>query len=92
MTVIVINEESHGFLGVAKDYKSAVEYLYQMNWLNEEFELSEYNFQKKTWDCPTISEKLGPNWLDIICSWTITEFNDYFEGMFTFWEEEVWEG
>jgi len=91
MTVIVMNEENHGFLGVAKDYKSAIKYLCQMDWLGEEFELCEYNSQKKNWEYSTILDKLGPNWFDIICSWTVTEFNEYFEGVFAFWEEEVWE-
>ena len=89
MKVIIMNEENHGFLGVAKDYKSAVRSLCQMEWLDENFELCEYSFQKKSWEYFTILDKLGPNWLDIICSCTITEFNDYFDGMFTLWEEEV---
>ena len=33
MEVIVIREENHGFIGVAKDYKAAVEWLIEDGWM-----------------------------------------------------------
>lgn len=47
MTVITMNEENHGFLGVAKDYKAAIKYLYQTNWLNKDTEISQYDEEKR---------------------------------------------
>ena len=39
MTVIIIEEESHGGIGVAKDMKSAFEYLIYNKWITENTEL-----------------------------------------------------
>ena len=33
--VIVINEECHGFIGVAHDVPSAIDFLCQIDWLNQ---------------------------------------------------------
>ena len=35
MKVITINEESHGYIGIAKDYYSAVSFLINNSWLTE---------------------------------------------------------
>lgn len=90
MTVIVMNEENHGFLGIAKDYKAALKYLCQTNWLNKDTEINQYD-DKKGWKYIPISKILGENVIETLSLWTITEFNDFFDGMFTLWEEEVWE-
>ena len=39
MKVITINEDNHGFLGVAKDYKSAIQFLIEEDWINEATEI-----------------------------------------------------
>jgi hypothetical protein len=90
MTVIVIDEENHGLLGVAKDYKAAIKYLCQTNWLTKDTEMNQYD-EEKGWEYIPISKILGENVIETLSLWTITEFNDFFEGMFALWEEEVWE-
>ena len=38
-TVILIEEENHGIIGVAKDYSSVVDFLVNEGWLDESFYL-----------------------------------------------------
>ena len=35
MTVIIINEECHGFIGIAKDIRSAFDFLLSDKWITE---------------------------------------------------------
>lgn len=39
MQVVKISEDNHGFLGVAKDYKSAIQFLIEEDWINEATEI-----------------------------------------------------
>lgn len=88
MKVIMINEENHGFLGLAKDYRAAVTYLYKNNWLEDFYSLEE---TETTFKNLSLTDKLGPNWLDVIYSWTRYEFNYFFEDAFYLQEIEVFE-
>ena len=91
MTVIIIEEESHGGIGVAKDMKSAFEYLIYNRWITENTELFE----------PTEGEEHG--WFPI--SRAMTDLrrslldtlmflwncdHAYFDGCFYFTEAEVY--
>lgn len=81
-TVIVINEECHGMIGIAQDYKSVVTFLVNEYWLpcyvcdNHE----EWKF---------IPDVLGEYWVDKILSWDIDNFNEFFEGAFHLREENI---
>lgn len=91
MTVIIIDEENHGGIGVAKDMKSAFQYLIDTKWITETTELFE----------PTEGEEHG--WFPI--SRAMTDLrrslldtllflwncdSDYFDGSFGFTEVEVY--
>ena len=91
MTVIIIEEESHGGIGVAKDMKSAFEYLIYNKWITENTEL----FQ------PTEGEEYG--WFPISRAMTDLRRSlldtlmflwncdvGYFDGSFYFTEAEVY--
>lgn len=39
MKVVKIGEDNHGFLGVAKDYKSAIQFLIEEDWITEATEV-----------------------------------------------------
>lgn len=39
MQVVRIDEDNHGFLGVAKDYKSAIQFLIEEYWITEATEV-----------------------------------------------------
>lgn len=82
-TVIIIREECHGVIGVARDYESAIAFLVNECWL----------------PCPVcdrheewkdIQEILGEDWVDRLLAWDIDNFNEFFEASFYLSEEEVY--
>lgn len=85
-TVITIQEDNHGLIGIAETFSDAVNFLIKEDWLNEKCEMyySEYGDNK------TIIEDLGASWLDIILSWDCYKFNEYFDGLFYLNVEEVY--
>lgn len=86
MKVIVIEEEDHGMIGVAKDVKSAVHFLIKDCWIGEDDSLETV---LGTWD--TISDIFGENWKNILLNMSIDRFNCYFDGWIHFTEEEIYD-
>ena len=88
-TVIIIEEDNHGFIGITKDYLSAIDFLINENWLDEKFEVwadeSDENFTVQS-----IKDNLGENWKEIMSTWNIEKFNNFFEGSFYLTVEEVY--
>lgn len=84
MKVIIIHEDNHGVIGVAKDYESAINCLLQNQWLNNEIEVLN---SIEEW---TTLKELG---LDIgtIKKWDIEAFNDFFAGIFYLDVDFLWE-
>lgn len=86
--VIVINEECHGFVGVAKDMKSAFQYLLLKNWITnkEVFFIDEVAYYleelQEMYKQTTLLDTL-------LLLWDIDE--DLFDGLFYFSKEEVFE-
>lgn len=76
MTVISISEECHGFIGLAKDFESAKDFLFKHGWIDEHFELC--NDGKWYY----IDEVLGNNWEAKVMNMTIEEFNKTFDSSF----------
>lgn len=86
MKVITINEENHGYIGIAKDYYSAISFLINDYWLTADYEI--YNEDRGNW--VRICECLGEDWVDKILSWDIENFNEVFGiGYINLTEEEV---
>lgn len=85
MTVILINEDWHGYVGLAIDYASAVDYLIKEKWIDENFEL----YVEKTDSYHSIKKILGIGWEEKVASWNVEKFNEFFEGLFNLQEEEV---
>lgn len=87
MTVILVNEDNHGFLTVAKDYKSAVKFLIDDRWIEESTEV--WN-EDDTYS--RLDELLGEDAFDIITEkWNIDSFNTFWNGSFFLNEVEVYE-
>lgn len=84
--VIVINEENHGFLCVAKDYQSAVDFLINEHWIDEDLEI--YTSKMDNWD--TIKNVFGKEWESKIRAMSEEEFEETFENMFYLREREVY--
>lgn len=86
-TVVIIKEDNHGQIGIAKDYPSAINFLIKEGWLDESFEVWVDNEDYLT---QFIDEKLGENWKEILSTWNIEEFNNFFEGNFYLTIEDVY--
>ena len=88
MTVILVNEDNHGLLTVAKDYKSAVKFLINNRWIKESMEIWDENGISHS----RLDELFGENVLDIITEkWDIDSFNTFWDGSFFLNEVEVYE-
>ena len=85
-TVVLIEEDNHGNIGIAKDYPSAIDFLINQGWLDESFELYDGNYDTTK----TILEELGKEWKSIILSWNTEKFNEYFDCLFYLNIEEVY--
>lgn len=89
MKVIQISEENHGFIGIARDYKSALTFLYNNGWLEDSTEVwigahAEPEYGR-------LDEVLGNNWFEKMLKWDIENFNDYWDGSFVLLEVEVYD-
>ena len=83
-TVIIIEEDNHGLIGIAETYADAIDFLKTEAWLDEKIEL--YDDDE---ECQTIKEDLGEDWFSKISEWSLAEFNEYFEGIFFLWSEPI---
>ena len=86
MTVILVNEDNHGLLTVAKDYKSAVKFLIDNRWIEESMEVWHEDGTYRRLD-----EFFGEDVLDIITEkWDIDSFNTFWDGSFLLNKVEVY--
>lgn len=86
-TVVLIEEDNHGLIGVAKDYTSAVIFLIKKGWLDENYEVWVDNEDGLT---KTIKELLGEEWKEVVFSWSLEKFNEFFDGSFYLNIEKVY--
>ena len=87
MTVILVHEENHDLITVAKDYKSAIKFLINNRWIEESMEV--WN-EDGTYS--HLDELLGEDAFDIITEkWDIDSFNTFWNGSFFLNEVEVYE-
>lgn len=83
MKVIVINEETHGIIGIALNYYNAVKWLIEQNWLNDAVEVWRKCSNDGWYDWISIKEVYGENYAnDILNNWDINIFNENFTGTF----------
>ena len=84
MKVVVISEECHGEIGIAKDFNKAKDFLIEKDWINSDTEL--YVEEKDGWF--PINEILGEDWENQIRNMTEEDFVDTFDTSFIL--ENVW--
>lgn len=90
MKVIVIREECHGFIGIAKDMPSAFEMLVKEHWVNPLTEFYDSNEGKFTLE--TVKTQLEvDSYEEALAKLYECETEDYFDGLFYFDEETVYE-
>ena len=87
MTVILVYEENHDLITVAKDYKSAIKFLINNRWIEESMEV--WN-EDGTYS--RLDELLGEDVFDIITEkWDIGSFNIFWDGSFFLNKVNVYE-
>lgn len=91
MTVIIIKEEYHGFIGVADSVVHAIDFLIDKNWLTKYTDVFRYAGNGK-WIENSVEERFGTNWEQIIKQFCLEDFNNIFDGCFYFSEEMVYTG
>ena len=84
-TVIVISEEFHGFIGIAKDYKNAIHFLIDNGWIKAKSDIF-YNETNQSIDCI-----FGKHWQDEILALDFDDFCEFFDGWIYLCEETVFE-
>lgn len=87
MTVVMIDEENHGIIAVAKDFESAKDFLINEHWIDEDLEIFLYD-KMENWD--TIKNVFGEDWETKIRAMSEEEFEETFENMFYLYEREVY--
>jgi hypothetical protein len=87
--VICIFEENHGFIGVAKDYRHAINFLIEKNWINENTRF----WDEEAWWLPLSEhmkqENFKGTWQEYLHHKIQTDI-DFFDEVFCFAEEEVY--
>lgn len=91
MKVIIIDEENHGFIGVADSVIHAIDFLIENHWLTEYSSVFQYAGNGK-WTESSVKERFGDSWAQTIKQFNREKFNDEFEGNFYFSEETVYIG
>lgn len=84
-TVIVIKEENHGVIGIAKDYKNAIYFLIDNDWLTAKSDI----FYNEDWR--HIDLVFGKYWQDKILALGFDKFCELFDGWIYLEEEEIFE-
>jgi hypothetical protein len=84
--VYCVYEDSHGMIGVAKDFSSAVNGLIDEGWLNGHTETFDDEHE-----CGfSVKYRLGENWVNEIKKMSIFDFNIFFEGVLWISDMEIW--
>lgn len=88
MTVIKVFEDNHGLICLAKDYKSALDFLVNNNWIEDSSEVWNGPYASPEW-C-RLDEAMGEDWFDKMANWGIENFNEYWDGSFCLEETEIY--
>jgi len=87
-TVIRIEEENHGTICIAENYKSAVAYLINEGWLFDEVQV--YDEEWENWK--PLRVLYGDNWRDMIMNeWDADDFSNAFDGWLYLYEDKVYQ-
>jgi hypothetical protein len=75
MSVVLIYDEDVTLLGVAKNYKAAIDFLLNKGYLSDSIQI----YDQKSNHYIRIDEYYGKNWLDVIRDeWDVENFNEFF--------------
>lgn len=84
--VVLIYEDNHGLIGVANNYRNAIDFLINGHWIDDFVEA--WDEKTDTWH--RLVELEGEDWADRMRDkWDIDDFNDFWEDSFTLVLTEV---
>lgn len=84
--VMLINEENHSLIGVAKNYEDSVIFLIRTGWLSDDTEVYIKNMET----CKSVYDLVGENWEEIIINdWTLDKFNEFFDSVFCIGKKKI---
>lgn len=81
MKVVIIEEDNHGYIGVASTMEKAIQYLISSHWIEENTEF--YSKEDKIWK--TVVEFFGKDWEEKI----IHQPAEFFDGCFYFTDDTL---
>lgn len=76
MKVTVISEECHGYIGIAKDFESAVDFLLTNHWIDSQLEI----WDKIKWI--RLDKVFGDNWEEEVRNMSKEDFKIIFDSSF----------
>ena len=76
MSVVLIYDEDVTLLGVAKNYKAAIDFLFNKGYLSDSIQI----YDQESNHYVRIDEYYGENWLDVIRDeWDVENFNEFWQ-------------
>ena len=87
MKVIQVIEENHGDICLAATVQDAIDYLFNMGWIDGHTDV--WDGRDQCW--VFVISYFGENWKDQISSMSLQEFNEVFEGGFSMEIRPVYE-
>lgn len=87
MKIVQVYEENHGDICLAATVQDAIDYLFNMSWIDETTEV--WDNWEQSW--VTVPDYFGENWKDQISCMSLADFNEVFEGGFSMEIRPVYE-
>lgn len=76
MSVVLVYDEDVTLLGVAKNYKAAIDFLFNKGYLSDSMQI----YDQESNHYVRIDEYYGENWLDVIRDeWNVENFNEFWQ-------------
>ena len=88
-TVIRIEEENHGFIGLVEDETDIIPFLIDKEWLSKTHTISVLD-REKEWRRIPLTSLFGEDWDEILSNMPLAALSRIFDGSFYFSIEEVY--
>lgn len=88
-TVIRIEEENHGFIGIVEDDTDIISFLVNKDWISETSTIQVLDSQKK-WCSIPLKNLFGEEWYEALSVMPVSVLSTFFDGAFYFHYETVY--
>ena len=89
-TVIRIEEENHGFIGLVQDDTDIIPFLVDNDWINEQSTVCVLD-DKNDWCSILLKNLFGEEWFDALSLMPVSILRTFFDETFCFYYETVYE-